>query len=74
MKTEKEIKKIRDDLYQSVVNMRKNHESAWPMVMSHVRLLDYVLNEKDNMDFSLTLLSLKQLDWDSALAGVVLSK
>ena len=44
------------------------------MVMSHVRLLDYVLNEKDNMDFSLTLLSLKQLDWDSALAGVVLSK
>ena len=72
MKTEKEIRKLRDDLYSSAIYMRKRNEAGYPVVMTSVRLLDYVLNEEDNMDFKSTSIMLKKFDGDSILAGIKL--
>jgi len=69
MKSEKEIRKFRDDLYQSTIKMRKDGHAEYSLIMTHVRLLDFILNGKDNMGFDASLTIYKKFDWDSVLAG-----
>ena len=65
MKTEKQVKELREGLYQSVCSMKANNQPEYSLFLPYVRMLDYILNDKDNMEPSNFAIFLSKFEWDS---------
>jgi hypothetical protein len=65
MKSEKEIRDFRNGLYQAALTMRAKKQKEHSLILTYVRLLDFVLEDKNDFSLSGFNALLNKFDWDS---------